>query len=219
MIWSVSTSARSSGSARPPMRVTLSISGEIRRQREAALHGGRGRDDGRDEVRTATGALTSFEVAVRRRRAALARTQHVRVHPEAHRAAGVAPLEASFAEDAVEALALRLLLHARRSRNDESADPGADPASRDDARRGAEVLDARVRARADEDRVDADVADPGARPQRLVRERAPRGLALRRLVEGVGVRDHAVDRRRLRRVRAPRDVRAQLRGVDAHLTV
>src|SRR5579864_9799497 len=52
------------------------------------------------EVRAASGALPALEIPVGGRRAPLAGTENVRVHPEAHRAAGFAPLEARLREDA-----------------------------------------------------------------------------------------------------------------------
>ena len=71
---------------------------------------------GRDEVRAPAAALAALEVAVGGRGAALARLQDVRVHAQAHRAAGLAPVEAGGAEDLVEALRLGLRLHLLRSR-------------------------------------------------------------------------------------------------------
>src|SRR2546428_14041447 len=64
-------------------------------------------------------ALAALEVAVGGRGATLAGREPVRIHAEAHRAAGLAPLEAGIAEDAVEALALGLLLHQARARHDQ----------------------------------------------------------------------------------------------------
>ena len=55
--------------------------------------------------------LAADEVAVGGGDAALARRHGLAVHGEAHRAAGLAPLEAGVDEDAVEALGLRLALH------------------------------------------------------------------------------------------------------------
>src|SRR5438045_4105876 len=63
------------------------------------------------EVGAAAGALAAFEVAVGRARATLPGFEDVGVHPEAHRAAGLPPLEARLREDAVEALGLGLALH------------------------------------------------------------------------------------------------------------
>src|SRR5581483_7199680 len=79
----------------------------------------RGRHLGADEMRAPAGALAAFEVAVRGRRAALARLEPVGVHREAHRAPGLAPFEAGVAEDAVEALALGLRLDDARSGHDQ----------------------------------------------------------------------------------------------------
>src|SRR5712691_13330682 len=74
-----------------------------------------------DEVRAAAAALPALEVPVRRRGAALAGGEDVRVHAEAHRATGPPPLEAGVLEDAVETFVLRLSLHARGAGDDHRA--------------------------------------------------------------------------------------------------
>src|SRR2546421_1855007 len=81
---------------------------------EVALDRRRRRHLGRDEVRAAAAALAALEVSVRGRRAALARSEDVRVHAETHRASGAAPLEPGRAEDLVQPLCLGLHLHLLR---------------------------------------------------------------------------------------------------------
>src|SRR5213594_3530126 len=83
--------------------------------------GGRGRHRRTDEVGAAATSLPSLEVPVAGRGAPFARPKDVRIHAEAHRAAGVAPLEAGFAKQRIETLRLGLPLHARRPRHDHSA--------------------------------------------------------------------------------------------------
>src|SRR5690606_1756672 len=105
MIWSVSTLLRRSGTPMPVWVVNFSmsvapvgVSGGLQRRlevgdgRERAADRRRGRDERRDEVRAATLALATLEVAVRGRGAALARGELVGVHAQAHRAPRVAPL-------------------------------------------------------------------------------------------------------------------------------
>ena len=131
-----------------------------------------------DQVRPPALALPALEVPVRGRGAALALDQDVGVHAEAHRAAGGAPLEAGRAEDLVEALLLGL-----RWRT--CSEPGTtiartalgDLAAVDHRGGGAEVLDPRVRAGADEDAVELDLGDRRAGLERHVGERPLRGLA------------------------------------------
>src|SRR3954470_20794147 len=84
---------------------------------EAPLDGGRGGHLRADEVGPAAAPLAPLEVAVRGGIASLARLQDVGVHPQAHRAAGAAPVEARGPEDLVEALALGLRLHLHRAGN------------------------------------------------------------------------------------------------------
>ena len=120
---------------------------------------GRRRHCGTHQMRAAARALPALEIAVRRRRAALARLELVVVHREAHRASGLAPFEARRRGKS-------------RSRPSASAcaftrpEPGTtiasftlfgDVAAARDRRRLPQVLDARVGARADEHLVDADV--------------------------------------------------------------
>ena len=122
MIWSVSTSARSSTAARAVTRRNgFMLLADGLRVDEVAGESGGGGEGRADEVRAPALPLAALEVAVRRRRAALARLKDVRVHAQAHRAAGAAPLEAGGREDPVEALVLRLLLDAGRAGDDERA--------------------------------------------------------------------------------------------------
>src|SRR4051812_14686719 len=110
MIWSVSTSDRSSGTARAMISRTASIgilssvevlSVQVRRRGEVAGDGGGRRDRGGHGVGSATFALAAFEVAVAGARGAFARRQLVGVHGQAHRAAGLTPLESRRREDRV----------------------------------------------------------------------------------------------------------------------
>src|SRR5690242_11334216 len=130
MIWSVSTLLRRSGTPIPVWVVKASItepistcwfprtattrstgrvdmgSSQVLRARQGPADGRCGRDQRGDQVGAAALALAALEVAVRRRRAALARGQLVRVHPQAHRASRRAPLGPGVEEDLVEALVL-----------------------------------------------------------------------------------------------------------------
>src|SRR5215467_3296195 len=114
MMTSVSTSARSIGATSPFTTVNFSISGVLsplahvdempgdrRRSRHLRAH----------EVRPSASPLASFEIPVRSRSGTLARLQPVGVHREAHRATGLAPLEAGVAEHPVQPLLLGLRLH------------------------------------------------------------------------------------------------------------
>ena len=143
----------------------------------------------------------------------------VGVHREAHRAAGVAPLEARRRGTPRAALRPR-----------PRPSPASSPARRAPAcRRGRggprttaaarEVFDARVRARADEHGVDCDVADRGARLQAHVRKRAACAVALDRVGEAVGARDDVVDRDRHPGLRSPRDRGSERGGVEEHFLV
>src|SRR6266511_2088164 len=166
----------------------------------------------RHQVRAPARALPALEVAVRGRGAPFAWRQDVRVHPEAHRAAGVAPLEARCLEHRVQPLLLGRVLHRRRARDDHRAHLGVNAPAVDHARRGPQVLQPRIRARADKHTVDRNIGQRHARLQVHVAERP---------LVGLGVRDgHPTGHRHHLRGRgAPRDVRLQCVGVDVDLAV
>src|SRR3990172_12795795 len=114
-IWSVSTLDRSRGRTTPVTLVNGSISARLPLSDvyEVPRDGGGGDHLGAGQVRAPSPALPPLEVAVGRGGATLARLGDVRVHPQAHRAAGLPPLETGVREDAVQPLLLRLELHLR----------------------------------------------------------------------------------------------------------
>src|SRR5207247_6784499 len=103
------------------------------------------------EMRAGALALASLEVAVGRRGDALVLARRVAVHPDAHGAAGLAPLETGRREDLVEAFCLGGALDEPGAGHDPGCHHGA--ASLGDGRRRAEVLDSAGRARTDENAV------------------------------------------------------------------
>src|SRR4051794_3767592 len=129
MIWSVSTSERRRGMTLPLWVTNLSIWSlplQVGRVKvswcsEPAHHRGGCGDLRRDQVRTPALALPALEVAVGRGGGALAGTERVRVHPQAHRAAGEAPLGARVGEDLVQTLGLGGLAHLVGARHDHHA--------------------------------------------------------------------------------------------------
>src|SRR6059058_1648366 len=121
--------------------------------REVSRHGGGGGHGGADEVRAPALALSALEVAVARRGAALARTQDVGVHPQAHRAAGLAPLEARLTKHRVKPLGFGRALHGLRAWHDHRVHLAAGLMASQHLRRGAQVFEARVGAGAYEDAV------------------------------------------------------------------
>src|SRR3546814_13694088 len=68
-------------------------------------------------MRHGTRTLTSHEIPVRRRDAALARRHHVAVGSHAHRTARLAPLPAGGLEYMMQSFLLRPLFHLQRSRH------------------------------------------------------------------------------------------------------
>src|SRR5215216_228394 len=111
------------------------------------------------QVRSTTLALTALEITIRGAGAALARLQDVGVHAQAHAAARLPPLEARFGKDAIEALLLGSDLDLVRTRHHHRAHARMHPFATHDLSGRAQVLDASVGARADEDPIEVDVLD------------------------------------------------------------
>ena len=184
MIWSVSTSERSSGTAVP---VTM----------RDGFHGGppQSRSAGAAKwpamaVAAATAGETRWvrpprpwrpsKLRFDGGRAPLAGGELVGVHGQAHRAARLPPVEAGGGEDLVEALGLGLVLHRERAGHDHGPHAGLDRAALGHRGGGPQVLDAAVGARADEHGVDRDVAHRRAGGEAHVLEGPGGGVALRR---------------------------------------
>src|SRR5437660_4832622 len=221
MIWSVSTLARSSGATRPVKTVNRSIessplanvdemAGDRRRCGHLRAH----------EMGPAAGALTALEIAVRSRSTPLARIEPVRVHAQAHRTPGLPPLEPGVLEDPVKTFVLRLRFYQARSGHDHGEpDVRGKPAPADDRRRGPQVLDARVGARADEDLVDADVGHGGIGPEAHIGERSLHALPANRVLLPVGVGHALVHCDDDLAGAAPDHLRLYRARVDRHLVI
>src|SRR6185437_10693036 len=95
-----------------------SLSAELPHIREVAGHGGGGGHRRADQMGFRAGSLAALEIAVRGRGDALAVLGAVVVHRHAVRAAGFAPFETGFEEDAVEAFLLGLVLDVSGTRHD-----------------------------------------------------------------------------------------------------
>src|ERR1700690_2630749 len=108
-------------------------------------------------MRTATLALTPFEVSVRRCSAALSRRELVGVHPQTHRAAGLTPFGAGSCEDLAQPFAFGLGAYPHRPGHDQHPySVGHFSASQYVGHR-TQILDAAIGARSDEHRVDRDL--------------------------------------------------------------
>ncbi|KAI3480557.1 hypothetical protein L1887_57276 [Cichorium endivia] len=181
---------------------------------QVARHGARGGHGGRHEVRASAGALATLKVAVRGGGAALAGRQLVRVHAQAHGAARLAPVEAGGLEDLVEALRLGLLLDQSRAGHEHAVQALGDLAAVEHARGGAQILDARVGARTDEDLVDLDLLHGRAGLEAHVLEGALHGLGLAVRLGVLGVGDGAGDGDDVLGRGAPGDGGRDVLGVD-----
>src|SRR5579859_5741535 len=142
MIWSVSTSTRSSGATRPVCLVQGSMAGpvpisnvdEMPRNRRCRRH------RRADQVGATALALTSLEVAVRGAGAAFARLKDVRIHAQAHAAASLAPFEPRVSEDAVQAFELGGHFDLVRARHDHRPHVGIDVLAAHDLSRRTQVF-------------------------------------------------------------------------------
>ena len=116
---------------------------------------------------------------------------------------------------AVQPFLLRLGFDPHRARHDHRAHAvRALSGLRRRAAASAQILDSAVRAGADEDRVDRDLAHRGARLEIHVRQRPRRCLARCGSSNWSGIGHRAVDRDDLARIRAPRNMRRDLRAVE-----
>ena len=173
----------------------------------------------RSAAALASAALAALEVAVRGRGAAFAGQKLVRVHRQAHRTARLAPVEAGGDEYLVQPFGLGLFLHQPRAGHDHGLDVGRDRAAFSDLGGGAQVLDAAVGARADEDPVDPGVLDvlPGLKAH--IGQGLDRRGALVRVGEAVGRGHDAGHRDHVLGAGAPGDQGRQAGGVDVDVGV
>ena len=169
MIWSVSMLSFAKGTATERSRAKGSISRTPARRRTSVMR----------PVTAAAAAMAGLIRCVRapgpcrprKLRLEVEATRSPRgrdlaIGAEAHGAAGLAPVEAGLAEDAVQPLRLRLALHRRRSRHHPGGHASRDAAAARDGGGGAQILDAGIGAGADEDAVHRDLLHgrPAERP-------------------------------------------------------
>ena len=181
---------------------------------EVALDRGGSSHRGTHQMRAAAAALPALEVAVARRRAPLAFAEHVVIHAEAHRAARFAPFEAGVGEDPIEALALGVGLDLLRPGHHQRAHALVDVMPARHAGGGAQILEPRVGARADEDAIDRHAGDRGARRQSHVGEGALHGPGVAFGRRRRRIRDASGDGLDHVWTRAPRHERGERGDVD-----
>src|SRR5947207_15062528 len=107
-------------------------------------------------MRARAGSLAPDEIAVRCRSAALAGAHHVAVDAEAHRTAGGGPLQSGRQEDTIETFGFRLCFDQTGSWDHPGFDTCGSGAPIDYRSRCAQIFDAAVRARTDEDAINSD---------------------------------------------------------------
>src|SRR5579875_656783 len=107
---------------------------------------GRGGHDRADQMGPAALALPPFEITVRGAGASFARPQNIGIHAETHAASRLAPLEASFLEDAVETELFGFEFDLLRPRHDHRVDGRCDFAAFDDRGGSLQVADSRIGA-------------------------------------------------------------------------
>src|SRR3984957_8524099 len=170
-------------------------------------------------MRAPTPPLTSLEVAVRGGCTTLARRENVGIHAQAHRTTRDAPVEAGVAEDAIQPLGLGLGLDLLGARHDHSVDRRGDFAPGDDLGGGAQIADARVGARTDENAIHLYLLDRLTGLQRHVVERSLGRLAIGRRLGFLGGGNALGDGTHHPWVGARGDLRGARRGVNRDLAV
>src|SRR5579884_1104492 len=178
---------------------------------EMPCDGGGGGHDRAHQMRAAVASLAPFEIAIRSAGAALVRRQNVGVHADAHAAAGVAPLEASLRENSVQAFFFRSVLDAAGAWNDERLlDVLRDVLAGDEMRGGAQIVEPRIGAGADEDAVHGNVHNRRASLEAHVMKGALGGFLVIGIRERAGIGHAAGDRSDHAGVGAPGDLRGDL---------
>src|SRR6267378_8621682 len=148
-----------------------------------------GGHDRADEVRAAVFALAALEIAIAGAGAALVRRQDVGVHTDAHAATRVAPLKTGVAENFIESFFFGLRFNAARAGDNQCLlDVFCHMLAFDKMRGGAEIIEARIGAGADEDAVHGNIHDGCAGFQPHVFQRAFRGLLIVEILEVMRVR-------------------------------
>src|SRR5437660_4680578 len=118
-------------------------------------------------------ALPPLEITVRCASASFAGGQHVVVHANTHAASGIAPFKSCLAENAVEPFLFRIGFdHTRARYNQSGLESGRDVFATNQARHRTQILEARIRARPDENAIDPYIYDGCSRTKGHVFERA-----------------------------------------------
>src|SRR5688572_21289101 len=151
---------------------------EFARIGDPAAYRGRGRGGGTREQRARALALAPLEIAVAGADAVFTGFDGITVHPQAHRAAGLAPLGAGIQEYLCDAARFGLALHALRARHDQYSHTGRGAATGEHLCREPQLRQSRGGPATDGHGLDRRVAQARARLPPPVRER--------RGVRGVG---------------------------------
>src|SRR5882762_2405265 len=179
-----------------------------------------GGHDRADQVSAAVFALAALEIAIAGAGAALVRRQDVRIHPDAHAAAGVAPFETGGGENLVEAFFFSLRFDSARARNDQRLlDVFRYVLACHKMRRGAQIIKARIGARANEYAIHRNVDDGRAGFQPHIFECALGGFLVVEVLEVVRIGDARRDARDHAGIRAPGDLRSDLLRLQLDLHV
>src|SRR5215212_5970696 len=158
-------------------------------------------------MRSPARALPALKISIRRRGAPLTRSELVRVHAQAHRAASGPPFEPGIFENAVKTFGLRLSANAHRAGYHHRPHARLDFATGDDGRRKTQVFDPAVRARPDEHRVDRDLTHRSSGFESHVAQGTRSDFTSARVLDRFGVRYGAIDLHDLSRICSPRDMR------------
>src|SRR2546425_456974 len=167
------------------------------------------------EMRAAVLALAALEIAIAGAGAALVGRQDVDVHADTHAAASVEPLETGGGENLIQAFFFGLRLDAPGAGNNQCLlDVFCDVLAFDEMCGGAQIVEARIRARADEHAVHGNIYDGRAGFQAHVFESTFRSLLIIQILEVVRIGDARGDAGNHAGIGAPGDLGSDLLGVE-----
>lgn len=166
-----------------------------------------------------TAALPSLEIPIRCGRAPFTRWDDVWIHAKTHTATRFAPFKSCCHKDFVQPFRFRLPLDLFRSRHDQRPHSTCHLATANDRRGQPQILDARIRTRADEHVLYRNVGNLRSWFQSHILERCRESPLFDRRWSGGRIRHCTIDICAHPRVGSPRHLWRQLRDIKHDVPV